>query len=86
MCIRDSPYNIVTWQACASCDSPEDAAHNADILCILTADQQYSKLSLENLKQHMKGNIIIDPYGMLNHEECIKIGFKHFQLGVPIYK
>ena len=80
------PYNIITREDCISCTCPEDAVHNADILCILTADQRYSKLSLENIKQRMKGNIIIDPYGILNHEECIKIGFKHFQLGVPIYK
>ena len=77
------PYNIVTWQPCHSCNSPEEASHNADILCILTADKQYSELSLENLTEHMKGGIIIDPYGMLNHEECIEMGFKHFQLGVP---
>ena len=80
------PYNIITREDCISYTCPENAIHNADILCILTADQQYSKLRLENIKQHMKGNIIIDPYGMLNHEECTKIGFKHFQLGVPIYK
>jgi UDPglucose 6-dehydrogenase len=80
------PYNIITEEDCISCTCPEDATRNADILCILTADQRYSKLDLENIKQHMKGNIIIDPYGMLNHEECIKIGFKHFQLGVPVYK
>ena len=64
-------------------DSIEDCLNNSDALVILTEWNEFRSLSPERLKQHMKGNILIDLRNALNPDNFSGSGFNLIQVGRP---
>ena len=64
-------------------DSIEDCINNSDALVILTEWNEFRSLSPERLKQHMKGNILIDLRNALNPDNFSGSGFNLIQVGRP---
>ena len=62
--------------------SADRALFDSNILLILTPWKEFSEFPPKYIKQAMQGNIIIDPYRVLNREECIDLGFKYHTLGI----
>ena len=63
------------------CNSAEEAMQNADILVIATPWQEFKKLGVSIIRDQMKGNIIIDPYKILNEKFLKKINFNYYSIG-----
>lgn len=61
-----------------------NAASNADALIIMTPWKEFKNTNLKTLGDTMKGNIIIDPYRILDEELVREAGFKYLTLGTSI--
>ena len=60
--------------------SAMEAINNSDVLLVLTPWKEFSKLQINKIIKNMKGNIIIDPYKMMNLQKYKK-KIKYFSLG-----
>lgn len=58
-----------------------DAAKDVDALVVMTPWKEFSLLDVDQIRKSMRGNIIIDPYGILDSEKYQKNGFRYFRLG-----
>ena len=65
-------------------DTPLAACQDADALAVLTPWPEFRAVSLAEAKARMRGSVIIDPYGILDRQECQTHGFKYRRLGVPM--
>lgn len=61
-----------------------EACKDAHALVIMTPWNEFSKTDLSVLKNELKGEIIIDPFEILNRNECKKLGFDYLSLGKPL--
>lgn len=64
-------------------DDPLAVCLGIDALLVLTPWKDFATISLMDIRERMRGNIIIDPFGVFDHEEAQFLGFHHFQLGIP---
>lgn len=71
--------SIVPWACCKL--SIEEAIKGAHVLIIMTPWEAFKSLTPNDLKKYMSGNIIIDPYHVLNNTGFLKAGFQYFALG-----
>lgn len=59
------------------------ACKEADVLAVMTPWAEFSTVKIGEVKDSMKGRVIIDPLGTLDGEACVTEGFSYFKLGVP---
>ena len=59
----------------------EDTLNGADFLIIMTPWQEFKSLSINEIKNRMKGNFIIDPFKVLDETTLINLGFIYKTLG-----
>jgi len=62
-------------------DTVYEAIKNADILVIATAWEEFRSLDLRLIKSQMNGNIVLDPYKILNEEALKKLDFIYNSIG-----
>ena len=62
-------------------NSVEEAIKKADILVIATPCEEFKSLDLRKIKLQMNGNIIIDPYKILNEESLKRLDFIYYSIG-----
>jgi UDPglucose 6-dehydrogenase len=73
---------IVPWaQGKTSC---LQAAENADVLIVMTPWTMFRSLTPTGLKKQMRGNIIIDPFRLLDAPEFEAHGFRFLTLGINV--
>lgn len=60
-----------------------DVCRNADVILFMTPWPEFKKLKPTILADVMRGNLLIDPYSILDHKECVAAGLKHLTLGRP---
>ena len=60
-----------------------DCIKNSDAVVILTEWNEFRSLSPQRLKEHMKGNILIDLRNALNQDSFRESGFNLIQVGRP---
>lgn len=60
-----------------------DCCKGADVLAILTPWPQFASVDLNALRRMMRGNVILDPYGLLEGAQACVHGFDYHRLGVP---
>ena len=65
------------------CESALDAATGADALMILTPWPEFKIVPVHKIAKKMTGNIVLDPFGVLDANSCVENGIKQFVLGVP---
>jgi len=61
--------------------SIDEAIINSDILVIATPWEEFRSIDLSKIKSQMKGNIIIDPYKILNEKSLKKLNFTYCSIG-----
>ena len=62
--------------------SIDECIRNVDVLIISTPWEEYKKIDLNKLKNKMNGNVIIDPFRVLNSKLLIDLGFQYHTLGI----
>jgi UDPglucose 6-dehydrogenase len=67
---------------CIGAASELDACMGVDVLVIMTPWPQFSKVSPKEIAEIMNGNIIIDPFKVLDAKACRNVGLEYFTLGV----
>ena len=63
------------------CDKTSKCIENANVLIISTPWPEYKEINPLELKNKMNGDVIIDPFRLLNSKELIKLGFNYHTLG-----
>jgi UDPglucose 6-dehydrogenase len=61
--------------------SPLAAAEGADALLVMTPWSSYASLPLKELRNLLRGRVIVDPFGILDEDECRRLGFEYHRLG-----
>lgn len=61
-----------------------DALAGADVLLIMTPWKQFHDITVDDLKDTMRGTIVIDPYRMLGRTALQASGFTYITLGAPV--
>ncbi len=61
-----------------------DAVTGADALVIMTPWPEFSNYEPGALKTSMSGNLLIDPFGVLDKRTCLKSGFQQFIMGASM--
>lgn len=59
-----------------------EAARGADVLLIMTPWPEFKIISVSELASAMKGDVIIDPYGVLSAAAVRSAGLRHFVRGI----
>ena len=62
-------------------DTPLLAAENADCLMILTPWEDYKSIDLREITKAMRGDTLVDPFGLVEEQNAIEAGLKYFTLG-----
>lgn len=78
------PVSVVPNKCLVAAISELDACLGADVLIVMTPWEQFTKIQANDILKNMRGNLILDPYNILNKSELIELGFKYFTLGVSI--
>jgi UDPglucose 6-dehydrogenase len=60
-----------------------EACRGADALAILAPWTEFSEVSLTQVQALMRGRVLIDPFGVLDHMSCLEFGWRHVRLGAP---
>jgi UDPglucose 6-dehydrogenase len=76
------PASVVPNKKHVAAISELDACLGVDVLIVMTPWEQFSKILPNDIFNKMRGNLILDPYNVLNKSELIKLGFKYLTLGV----
>jgi UDPglucose 6-dehydrogenase len=61
--------------------SPLEAAEGADALLVMTPWPSYTSLPVKELRNLLRGRLIIDPYAILDEAQCRHLGFEYHRLG-----
>ena len=61
-----------------------DASRDVDVLVIMTPWAEFREVKPVDLRQVMKGDVIIDPFQVLSGSECTSLGFHYYSLGRPL--
>ena len=59
------------------------ACRGADVLAVMTPWEEFSSIDLVQVRKLMAGNVIIDPFGALDGDRCVNLGFSYFRMGSP---
>lgn len=73
----ESPANIV------QCKTALESCKGADVLAIMTPWPEFSSIDLNQVRKQMVGRVIIDPFGVMDWENCAHQGFSYFRMGAP---
>jgi len=60
-----------------------EACQHAEVVMIMTPWPEFIKLTPAKLFSSMKGNILIDPYRVLDPKQCVAEGLRYLTLGRP---
>jgi UDPglucose 6-dehydrogenase len=58
-----------------------EAAREADALLIMTPWQEFSEVPLPEVRNVMRGTYVLDPFGVLDRDACLALGFNYRRLG-----
>ena len=65
------------------CDSPLQAARDADIAVVLTEWNEFRALDLRVLRRHMKGDLLVDLRNVFRPDYARQCGFRYTSIGRP---
>jgi UDPglucose 6-dehydrogenase len=61
--------------------APLDACREADVLVVMTPWKEFAAVEIGDLKQAMRGRVIVDPFAALDGARCTADGFFYTRLG-----
>ena len=79
--VYDPLVKYISIEGVIMSNSAQEAIKNSDILVIATPWEEFRSIDLNKIKAQMNGNIIIDPYKMLNEELLKKLNFLYYSIG-----
>jgi UDPglucose 6-dehydrogenase len=62
-------------------DSALEACDGADALAVMTPWPEFSAIDPGLIRKQMRGNVLIDPFAVLNRRACHAAGFSYHKLG-----
>ncbi|NQU56358.1 MAG: UDP-glucose/GDP-mannose dehydrogenase family protein [Rhodospirillales bacterium] len=62
-------------------DTPVSAVEDADCLMILTPWEDYKSIDLSEIAKAMRGDTLVDPFGLVEEQKAIEAGLKYITLG-----
>jgi len=62
-------------------DNVLECIRGVNVVVLCTQIEEFRKIKIQDLLNKMEGNHIIDPFALLNHEECMRAKFKIYTLG-----
>jgi UDPglucose 6-dehydrogenase len=62
-------------------DSALEACDGADVLAVMTPWPEFSAIDPGLIRKQMRGNVLIDPFAVLNRRACHAAGFSYHKLG-----
>lgn len=62
-------------------DSALEACDETDALIVMTPWPEFFSVDLRKVKQAMLGNVLLDPFGVLDAAACVEAGFSYHRLG-----
>src|ERR1041385_8015208 len=65
------------------CGAAIEFCQKADALVIPTPWRDFRAVDLKALRAAMTGNIILDPFGLLDGAKAVALGFDYYRLGAP---
>ncbi|HZQ74376.1 MAG TPA: nucleotide sugar dehydrogenase [Burkholderiales bacterium] len=60
-----------------------EACEGADALVIMTPWKEFASLSPADIARRMRGNVVLDPHGVLDAKACREAGLRYRTLGAP---
>ena len=60
-----------------------DCCRGADALVIPTPWPEFRSADLKSIRAAMRGNILLDPFGLLDGAQAAALGFDYYRLGAP---
>jgi len=60
-----------------------EACEGADALVVMTPWPEFSSVDLVQVRERMRGRVIVDPFGALDAPACLELGFSYAALGAP---
>ena len=79
--VYDPVVKEIRMKNIKECDSAYSAIEDTNILVVATPWEEFKKLDINIIASKMKGNIIIDPYKVLNKTSIDRLGFKYYFIG-----
>ena len=70
-----------TTPAAIQAGSALEACREADALVVMVPWPEFSTVSLAHIRELMRGDVIIDPFSVLDRARCAELGFRHLRLG-----
>ncbi len=77
------PASVAAHPTMTGAQSAIEAARGSDALFIMTPWPEFRTLAPAALAQVMAGNVVVDPFGVLETRAVRAAGLSHFTLGVP---
>jgi len=68
---------------CQFVASAEEACRGADALVILTPWREFAAMDVARVRDLLRGDLVIDPFGVLESDHCQDLGLSHVTLGKP---
>ena len=65
------------------CQNPYDVAHDADALLLVTEWNEFKSLDFKQVKDSMKGEVILDGRNIWDPEDMREMGFNYYGIGLP---
>jgi UDPglucose 6-dehydrogenase len=65
------------------CGSGIECCIGANALVIPTPWPEFRRADLSGIRETMTGDIILDPFGMLDGAQALRLGFDYYRLGAP---
>ncbi|MTI47424.1 UDP-glucose dehydrogenase family protein [Sporosalibacterium faouarense] len=64
------------------CENPYETVKNCDAIILVTEWPQFKRLKMDDVRNLMKGNVLVDGRNLYNHIEMKKIGFDYYGVGI----
>ena len=77
------PASVIPNLRCYGSESAYEACDGADVLAVMTPWNQFKELDAHKVAKHMRGSVVLDPYGVLEAGVCRNAGLSYHTLGVP---
>jgi UDPglucose 6-dehydrogenase len=81
VCESESQQNSCTYTHWRQAQDCLDCVQSADALLILTAWPEFAEVSLQEIKERMRGRVVIDPLALLDQASCQRLGFDYYRMG-----
>ena len=62
-----------------------EACNGASALIVMTPWPEFKKLSVSDIASRLKGNLVLDPFGCLDHNACLRANLTHHRLGTSLH-